>query len=878
MQQATEIFDTRKRIEAGMGRRSGHAEQVKRCYEVHGMTDGCRQDIPLDNPWRYCPLCGRSTGHLQDDDSSRKNSIAVPPGEAQTKPITLRNIGLSPVRVTLELKSKFALQLNSKQPKEFILDREMHKQVLIDLPALTQNETNLGTLKISVHDNPLDQTVDPWDGQDARVRDVFFTLSAVIQTVAEIHIVEGAAIFHDHVEERRIHLKNSGKSAAKVEDIFPPDGYEVFPELEGNTIFGEAEKVYLVRRTENMTPGTSALLYFRTDRGQEPSVELALLPSGEEGRRNYGIVGIDFGTTNTTVAFRICRHNRHMEDDTQFIPPLGEPDNEFKERFPTYVWVGQDGSLVFGKQAERKYVADISPDAGFLFSEIKTGLRSVEGVRVHSQVGMNEEDLRERAIRRVTEQFGANWVETLVSEYLRWLYDDCIPQKVPLGARDEVRYVFSVPVLDYSSPPENLEEGATPEERHPQYSRQLATMKKCVEQAGFPYSDIPEENRVDFEFEPVCASLGLLHVPRDARAANLPPEKQWPSYKQGGSALKPGDTIAVFDSGGGTTDVVLVKVARDETDPEKVTLPVLSCLGVGSQGETFGGEWVTDQVSMAMGSSKESAGFRASLPSSRWYEGGPDVFKSLGRGGYNPSDSFDPRLWDDRKRAHDLKVRLAKGEKETVFSSETGTTRIDPGFLWVLCTGKLGSLNRELAQRVFKPLQRRAAKYLFIGGNTRLSAFKKWTQAIMEDETGRRMMVLPDRYLQTAVAYGAVWVPDARIHNAVPYDLRVVAISSKKEDEIFRQDRYQSQNLIPKLVSWGMSGYSKMKVEVRAAWGEKFHCVAMEEVENTSSAPRTLRLEVSMQQGIISINHCFLDDDADADDEEEMIPLLTYAL
>ena len=61
-----------------------------------------------------------------------------------------------------------------------------------------------------------------------------------------------------------------------------------------------------------------------------------------------------------------------------------------------------------------------------------------------------------------------------------------------------------------------------------------------------------------------------------------------------------------------------------------------------------------------------------------------------------------------------------------------------------------------------------------MGGNTYLPTVEKWVSMFMKDsdpEMGDRRLQIPGEDRKLAVAYGAAWVPFARIPNAVLYDI-----------------------------------------------------------------------------------------------------------
>src|SRR5579863_3531580 len=75
---------------------------LMRCCELHRQTEGCKQEIGETGGWRFCPTCGRSTGHIALLDALA-GQFSVPVGAEVTRSLTLRNEGLAPVRITVDL-------------------------------------------------------------------------------------------------------------------------------------------------------------------------------------------------------------------------------------------------------------------------------------------------------------------------------------------------------------------------------------------------------------------------------------------------------------------------------------------------------------------------------------------------------------------------------------------------------------------------------------------------------------------------------------------------------------------------------------------------------------------------------------------------------
>ena len=548
-----------------------------RCHELHKQPEGCTQEIPADGvAWRYCPRCGRATGHITYQPPDCK--LSVPLQAAKRCQIALRNEGLTPVNVSVQLEAGLeGVRLLSYLTTASVDTRRPH-YIELEVPPLEQSEYRLATLLVEVQDAPREVEGDPWDTPP--MRPLRLPLSAEVEAPAELRPIEEIALFREGVAERIVTLENRGGTRAEVADVVPPRGYEVVPLQESNRVAGGERLRYKVRRKWHEAAEPESLLVVKTSDGHSYAIELHSALHGDIRSEPQAIIGIDFGTTFSSIAFRECRGHPDQHDDVEFLLPPGE--SEF--RIPSRAWLSLQNELVFGSAADRRYEG--LEAESFRFREMKSLLRNPQAAEVDPAYRQEE------GIAFARRRFGENWGEALVSEYLRWMYQTCIQPELArrFGTTEaDVLYIFSVPVLDFNR------------DGQPQYERQLASMKRCIARAGFPLYEDAADNRVEFQFEPVCASLGLLHPPRDVvqdRQGTGDRAGKWPVLGSPGYPVQEGDRIAVYDSGGGTTDVVLARVGMDEKGT--ISLAIEQCLGVDSKAQTFGGEWVTDRVFEAL--------------------------------------------------------------------------------------------------------------------------------------------------------------------------------------------------------------------------------------------------------------------------------------
>ena len=691
------------------------------CSDVHDDGGGCAQTVSERASWKFCPHCGRLLGHAHADASP----FTPLPGVAQRVPLRLRCAGLAAVSAIFTFETEVA-DVYLVGPATRTLRPRLAEALELDLPPLTVETSVIGRLTLQSEDGASADLDDPWQMRPW-VRTKSMPLTVRVARPAYLRAAQDVALFSEQTARRTIELVNEGDQFLAITEVCPPSGYV----LEGPQPFrlaplGTARLA--LRRDWTVSAPADAVLQIFTEAGSSTAaVRLRSTPRQEMQELPVAIVGVDFGTAYTSVAFRKCLYNPDLPDRIDFLRPPGQNT----DRFPTRLWLGKDNSARFGLQAKAEYLKDET--AGYLFREIKTLLRQVDNDLIHPR------RFQGAALDHLTKTYGTRWPEALVTRYLTWLREKLIfPElKRLFGSTDvHVQYVFSLPVLDFAT------EGSI-------YQTQLESTKRCAAAAGFPV----HENHVDFQFEPVCAALGLLYSTN---------EEEIPRLGSRAYPINAGDHIAVFDSGGGTTDIVLARVEAT-SDQGGIALHVEHCLGVGSNVETFGGEWVTDALDNAFKDLKSVTGDHS------WHSSA-----------FSRTDALDGSISElVRDEVEFIKQALANKDSWEYTDPGGKTQKITSAVLGRLINPHLKSLSSEMRQRVFTEVSREETRYyLCIGGNTALKDVEAWIQAFMQDEdpehSGRQLR-LPEESRQMAVAYGTAWVPDARIRNAVPYDLTLLA-------------------------------------------------------------------------------------------------------
>lgn len=774
------------------------------CYQLHEEREvgnagddltyrTCLEDIPETSRWKFCPRCGRSTGNLKVITDAR---FEVDGNKPSIRVIPITNSGFSTINVTVSVTDDTntdMLRLADNHPEQLRIPAGNTVQVQVRVGAILidQPETEVGKLKFEISDGPRSLEEDPWEPPELRS----ITLPITVETRAyDIRLGQDIAIFHDDQNKREILLSNFGKVGdrvsqaqlvdAKAKQCYQviPGGYSYWPVPGSEGLDKHMGKdAYQVIRIAGSDAPERTELRLEMEKGPAQSVTLYSCPPTRTARAvPEVIVGIDFGTAFTTVAVRPYQKTAGAVDPVQFIEHNGE------KRFPTRIWLGFSGEMEFSFEAtERAQREDIN--RGFLLRGIKTLLRDEKTLDFYP-LG-EDEKRKEQVLTYLKRRSGDRWNIWVVGQYLKWVYETLIKPhlRVHFGSNSPaVQFVFTLPVLDYG------------QEGEPQYNQQSEKMKDAVRMAGFPVE------QTEYYFEPVCAAIGMLTPPPDIK--ELAPNQ---------FRLKGGEQIALFDSGGGTTDIALLEAASGPNG--ELQLKVNRCLGVDKAGATFGGETITDLLLEILnkyekeieksgldknsitedtllqfieGSIKEAIRSHVTSGSAALSDGlvkNTLLFPDL------PSNYKGKEL-EYRDATETLKIELANGGEQWI---ERGGTSIDPFLLFELMQENLNSLRDSMIERVFDNDPSRAEQvdyYFCVGGNSGIAPLRQWVEFIMGDinaDTNDRRVSLPEQFRKLAVAYGAVFVPDARVADIVPYNLRVLA-------EVKSQS---STNTIPPILS-----------------------------------------------------------------------------
>lgn len=285
---------------------------------------------------------------------------------------------------------------------------------------------------------------------------------------------------------------------------------------------GTSELVFTIdRQYGSMTPDTEWL----AEPDAEP-VPIIRLPPPKPEAGPVAIVAIDFGTRNTGVRVRWRR-------TVTSAKPAGTVDVIGDARFPTVMVLNKtDSFFLWGEEAAR-HVRSALADDQIEVDNLKTHLRKGYDHFTQYSPAYTNEALLTRYFRCIFEK---------LDEYLK----TADPHRPLSRKHPKIQYVLTRPVLDEG------QEGTAV--RHYE-----ATLRQALTACDVNPEDIA------FVSEPEAALVGIEKRRRDELAQ-----------------LDSGSVVAVVDSGGGTTDVVVAEVNTSEGDLKLRVLGSFAAKSVGN--------------------------------------------------------------------------------------------------------------------------------------------------------------------------------------------------------------------------------------------------------------------------------------------------------
>lgn len=834
------------------------------CGELHKEERNlCPATLPREGGlWKFCPRCGRSTAHLTVEEDGE--TVTVTHDKDEIREIPLRNDGLAPLTVRLRVRSEEgAITLASGQPPVAQVPRGAETRVKVQVAARKRKRDMAGYLEIASDDGKPGAADDPWNPD--RSMQTSLPINITVEQPPDPYLDPPNVILHERVSSRTVTVRNRGGGKLILGPPSAPPGYGNRPIMGAMTSKNEFPLAIEVWREKAKMDGADTLspaesqfhIVFFGAQKQELLLPVRWIPPTSQGRKPEAIIGVDFGTAFTSIAVREFEANvwdNNRNDPVSFVEVDG------LRRFPTRIYFSNDGSIAYGPTATPTIKEQGYQSGGYLLREIKTLLREPE----NNDVFCNRTPDEARQFLRG--KYGTDWQRGVVTEYLRWVFQ-ITQRKLRERFGDdtvEVRYVISLPVLDH-----NFRNSTTAESDI--YKMQRESMEFCLTAAGFPMEWCA------FQMEPVCAALGIINPPTEADGSFL---------KEGGTRipLSQGQRILVFDSGGGTTDVVVMQATIG--DKGKISLSLEGCLGVQGKSQTFGGEMVTKKVLEAV----ERPSSIASNPKYPFHIGDPNLLAvfpdAIGIDDVDLTENSDEKLLF-LDEAEILKIELSHlNEGQTVRrGSGDDAVEFTEYFLPYIVNGPLTTLVKDLNENLFQPnlpflegsLQPRQIDYYIpVGGNSGIPIISQWLSKYMGDKPKKYELSEDGRKI--AVAYGATFAYDSRQRNTALYDVAVYATVNPgtpdaKDEQIFAVQSFAATDAVTKRARYDIPAGGSLLLRVQATLNAETLIVAQETLHVEQGRGITYRLRTAVTDGVVTVARL-----SETDPSQDAETLLRYQL
>ena len=448
---------------------------------------------------QFCSSCGRRSGRLAD---LAPQVINLSPSETEWN-LPLRNLGPGTLPYRIEVSTPHIEVVG--MPSGEILGGNNQSIRLRLGPDAPPQVTAVATIWTR------DAARRSWWIKDEE-REVRVPVTVSRQLAATLYVPTLTLFFADAAPSQCLYLFNQGDETAAV-TIQAPSSFRLSRtlDLQGERVLslsieGRSDAAVWVMRIAPIGPEQSLEVVCGT---QQFSVNLLpLLPPSRAVFKPDYVVGIDFGTSNTSLRLR------------KVADPNATPIAIGEDRFPSALFIdlAHPKSALIGQAAIDAY-NPAGNNETFLVSGIKTL------IRLDMEPYINHGPLWSVA----------NLLRLYLTELRRMIHEYLDKE----GVKDEnnILYVFTLPVLDAGG------EGV-------KYARQEDRMRRAAEQAGFP--DDPD--LVWTITEPRAAAQQIAHVlPTYAGMAGFP------------SGIGPDTRLCVVDAGGGTTDVCIGDLKIDDT-------------------------------------------------------------------------------------------------------------------------------------------------------------------------------------------------------------------------------------------------------------------------------------------------------------------------
>ena len=758
------------------------------CQTIH--REGCPQKIAPE--FAFCPTCGRPTVGLHIATLTPHLTLAA--GQKSLR-LPLNIIGQRGVVLRARVAREAPVRFQAPEGAVESLDVRVPAPatlapMTIDLPLLWTGEAPPPVdvpcqiaLEIITHDGA------PLDGFDERPtnharpwKPLHLRISS--PRPAQLEIESALILLGGRARQRELILSNAGEAPLQLQPPLAPVGFEIEADNSshaGWTLAAGERRSWKIRALPNAPTGETRVPINDSAGAQLGEFRLLVPALATLTARTRHVIGVDFGTSGTSIYKRDGRDDR--------LPAVALADKKARagidppRRFPTVLYIafrgGHESGFYIGYEAQQKQQQKEGDRPGLWVREIKSLLRTD----------------REPFVA----EFGPAYrVDLLLRRFLQKLYGQIIAPQLEDGGAATVAWNFSLPVLD-------SHEGGGGQ----LFELQKQRLESAIRDAGY----VKTGDVLEFFTEPFCAAVYLLLGHGNYRYPNGRPPQE-------------GDWACIFDSGGGTTDVVLGRIRLEQG---QMRFEEVSTLGGyrenGANGvTTFGGELLTRKTAIYL-----SVWQREPSPEDKSYQLVLHEVARLSRQGalgnrdpktvgddlrtvaalaanneelfLQPTVTLGTRMkpnpwleftqiWDDveRYKRQLASLALPGATTDLPFPSREGDGKTFPvrivrrEFDEVVVNKRLASMGEAMRSQVFgadvaTPVE---VKWVFgVGGNCRVRRVQDWLHEFfgqsnsVQELTMVRDGVADESDRMLAVAGGAVWANKASRDNTLPYDLRV---------------------------------------------------------------------------------------------------------
>ena len=763
------------------------------CQDIH--REGCPQKIAPN--YAFCPACGRPAVGLSVASATPHLTLAA--GQNRLK-LPIRIIGqrgtILRARVAQNAPLRFATpeglveQFTAKMAAPATAEK-----MTIGLPLVWVGETSPPVdvpvqlaVQIVTHDGAPRDGFDTSPGNHARNWETLHLRIGSPQP-AKLEVETALLLLGGRARQRELILSNAGGAPLKLQPPILPVGFLLEADDASHadwTLPAKARRRWKIRALPNARAGETTIALSNSAGEKLGEVRLLVPAPAAIATRTRYVIGVDFGTSGTSIYQRDGRDDRQQAlalSDNKARAGIDDP-----KRFPTVLYIsfrgGSESGFYIGYEALQKQQQKEGDRPGLFVREIKSLLRTDKEPFVA--------------------EFGPSYrVDLLLRRFLQKLHAQIIAPQLEDGGAASVAWNFSLPVLD-------SHQGASGE----LFQLQKSRLENAIRDADY----VKTGDALEFFTEPFCAAVYLLlghgHY-------------EYPT----GKPPRDGDWACIFDSGGGTTDVVL---GRLRLEGGQMRFEEVSTLGGyrenGSNGTssvtTFGGELLTRKTAIYLSvwqgaQTREDQSYGLVLHEvarlSRQNALGNRDAKTVGddlraiavqaanneelftqptvvlgtRVKPNPWIEFS-QIWDDVERYKRQMASLALPSATTrlQFPSRESDDKTFPvsiarrEFDEVVVNKRLASMGEAMRREVFGSEKGVAApgevKWVFgVGGNCRVRRVQDWLHEFfgqsdsVQELTRVEGGVADESDRMLAVAGGAVWANKASRDNTLPYDVRV---------------------------------------------------------------------------------------------------------